>query len=39
MLIFDFTKFGLEKECFILSLLPFKFLLGLIMQEYSSKVV
>jgi hypothetical protein len=39
MLIFDLTKLGLEKECFIFYLLPFKFRLGLIMQEYSSKVV
>ncbi len=39
MLVFDFTKLGIEKECFILGLLPFKFLLGLIMQEYSNKVV
>jgi hypothetical protein len=39
MLVFYFTKLGLEKECFILNFLPFKFLIGLIMQKYSSKVV
>jgi hypothetical protein len=39
MLVSDFTKLGLEKECFILGLLPSKFLLGLVLQKYSSKVV
>lgn len=27
MLVFDFTKLGIKKECFILGPLPFKFLL------------
>jgi hypothetical protein len=31
MLVFDLTKLGLEKDCFILDLLPFKFLLNFIM--------
>jgi hypothetical protein len=39
MLVFYFTKFGLEKKCLILNFLPFKFLIGLIMQKYYSKVV
>jgi hypothetical protein len=39
MLVLDFTKLGLEKKSFILSPLPSKFLLGLVMQEYSNKVI